>query len=1050
MLNISYSPFLIILSIIIVIISSYTSLTLAQRFFRKDRSNKITWLFLGSIIWGLGIFSLHFIGIIAFHIDAPLSYNPYLLSISLFAAICSSFAAYFILYMQSLTKIKLIVSGLITGTSIMSMHFIGVKAIQEPVKIDFNSIYFSLSILIALIFSSIALKAFYKMKKEKQSSVFQNIVSALFLGTTVYLLHHIGMRAIVFIPHSHDEQTFLSTFLLGLIVPFVTLMIIIIGLIIAFLDYKSLKKERLILEQVAESEERYRRLVEFFPDAIIVHDGLSILYVNEAFLKLIHSSMKEEVLGYPVINFLDPDFFEVSKIQNLALIETQFLKTKTLDQKIKTLSGSTIDVEVTAVGIEFEGKPAIQLVIRDISEQKKTKRALHDSQQRYKSLFNYNPDAVYSVDKNGYITNINTSVEKLLGYSRDELSVITFHSVIDPDYLELTTEHFKMAYKGEPQYYETVGIHKNGSKVPLSVTNIPIIVDGIIIGVFGIAKDISKEKNALMLLEENEEKYRSLFDSNLDAVVEIGLDGYYKNVNKMAEKLTQLSKEELLVTHISSVINSDDLERAYRNLSEGKPAYDETTVKNKDGTITEMEVNVVPIRKHGNLDGVFAIIRDVTEKKQAQKRIEELAFTDQLTELPNRHWLYKNLEMILKRAQELRQTFAILTIDFDNFKGINDTLGHHAGDLFLKKVAKRLKRCIRTHDKIARLGGDEFIIILENINENEVYQLANEIIIEMNQPLLLQNQEILVTVSIGISFQTDSNTDAATLIKQADFAMYSAKEKGKNNFQFFTKELNDKVIRKVSLENALRKAIEQNEFSLFYQPQFDIRTENIVGVEALLRWNSSSFGHVSPAEFIPLAEETGLIIPIGEWVIKEACKQIRKWEKQALPKIRVSVNVSARQFKDPEFSSKFQKTVASENVDPQYLEIEITESVMINVEEASKIIGDLKKMGVKIAIDDFGAGYSSLNIISKVDIDTLKIDKSLIDNFMINSRKASILKASIGVGKSLKTNVIVEGIETKEQSEFLEEFEIIGQGYYYSRPLPAEQVEQLWIKYENR
>jgi len=281
-----------------------------------------------------------------------------------------------------------------------------------------------------------------------------------------------------------------------------------------------------------------------------------------------------------------------------------------------------------------------------------------------------------------------------------------------------------------------------------------------------------------------------------------------------------------------------------------------------------------------------------------------------------------------------------------------------------------------------------------------------------------------------------------TLLTHADFAMYAAKEKGKNNYQFFTDDLNEKVIRKHQLEKALRVAIDNHEFRLYYQPQIDIQTGHLVGLEALLRWNPS-FGFVSPAEFIPVAEETGLIVPIGEWVIREACRQVMKWEKQGYPKVRVSVNASARQFRDNDFAKKVLEIVDEEKMNPHYLEIEITETVMLNVKDSLQIIKKLKENGIKIAIDDFGTGYSSLNIISTIEFDTLKIDKSLIDDIH-NSRRMSILNAVLSASKGGEMQIVIEGIETLEQLEYLKQFQVIGQGYYFDRPSPPGALEKYW------
>ncbi|MDA3130320.1 EAL domain-containing protein [Aliibacillus thermotolerans] len=325
-------------------------------------------------------------------------------------------------------------------------------------------------------------------------------------------------------------------------------------------------------------------------------------------------------------------------------------------------------------------------------------------------------------------------------------------------------------------------------------------------------------------------------------------------------------------------------------------------------------------------------------------------------------------------------------------------------------------------------------------------QLAKQFIKEMNQPVILQEHEVIVTISIGVSLMHEGESSVDDLIRQSNQAMLLAKKTGKNNYQFYTKELHEKITRKQQIEWALRNAIVQDEFSLVYQPQVDVVTDKITGMEALLRWNPA-FGVVPPDEFIPIAEETGLILPIGEWVLREACRQIKKWEKQELPKVRVSVNVSARQFKDKQFTSKVKAIVEEEKVQPCDLEIEITESVMLDVEGASQLIQELKELGVKVAIDDFGTGYSSLNVMKNVEIDTLKMDKSMINDVSENGRMMSLLIAMIRLGKDLNTQVIIEGVETKEQKEFLKEYQVIAQGYFYSRPLPAGRLQQVWEKH---
>lgn len=921
MLHESYSPFLIILSFLIAVISSYTTLILVDRKSHKNRPKKSIWLFMGSLIMGIGIFSMHFIAILASHVDSPLTetYNPFLLFLSLLSAIILSYAGFYILYSQPLTKRRACQSGLSIGIGIILLHYIASIAISEPVQIKFMSPNFIVSILISLVFSSTAIIMFTHTKRNSFISNGRNVLSAGILGTTIFLVHNVGGKATHLINHEHDEiTTGIDTLTLGFIISFTTLFIMAVALFFAFLDYLSLQREKQLLKQIRESEKHYRRLVEDSPDPLIVMDGQKILFVNESCLKLVNVSSKMDLIGKSIMDFLHPDFKEIVLKRMQSIREGR--KVGSMEQKIVAPNGSTIDVEVSPVGVIYKGKPAFQIVIRDITEQKRLRRELEESQQKYKSLFDHNPDAVYSMNPNGYFIDLNPSVGTILGYTREEMLRMDFNSVVAPDYLPLVSENFQKALEGKPQTYEFVCMHKNGKAVPLYGTKIPIVVDGKVIGVFGICKDISKEKEAL-------------------------------------------------------------------------------------------------------------------------KRIETLAYTDQLTSLPNRTWFYKNLQENLQRAKERKQSVAILILDFDGFKGVNDTLGHHAGDLFLQEVSVRLKGSLRANDNISRLGGDEFIVLLENVTKENVTELANRLLQDMNQPILIYGHELIVTLSIGISMFYDCDDNAETLIQKADIAMYEVKEQGKNNYQFFNEKLQAKKTRKIQIKNALYTAIERNEFKLFYQPQVDIQTGKWVGLEALLRWNPS-FGNVQPSEFIPIAEETGLIVSIGEWVVREACGQIKEWERQGFYKIPLSVNISARQFQNSLFAWKVKKIIEEEKIDPQYLEIEITESVMLNVKESSQIIQDLKEMGIRFAIDDFGTGYSSLSVVANFEFDTLKIDKSFID--VDNDHKMYVLKAILSAANNPRTRIIVEGIETKSQVDLLKEYNVIGQGYYFSRPLPPYQLEQIW------
>lgn len=450
-------------------------------------------------------------------------------------------------------------------------------------------------------------------------------------------------------------------------------------------------------------------------------------------------------------------------------------------------------------------------------------------------------------------------------------------------------------------------------------------------------------------------------------------------------------------------------------------------------------------------------IQDITERKQAEKKILHLAYHDNLTGLPNRMLFNEKLEKALALAKRRKRKVALLFLDLDRFKVINDTLGHSIGDSFLKKVAKRLQRLIRTTDylaldddfrMVARFGGDEFSVLLEDIvTSQDASKVAQRILEGTSLPFNIHAQELLITTSIGISIFPDDGTDAVTLIKNADSAMYHAKEIGKNNFQFYDPVLNARSTELLKLERNLRKALEREEFSLLYQPQIDVHTCSIIGIEALIRWDNPELGLIPPATFIPLAEEAGLITAIDKWTINAACVQIKSWREEGLPPVKVAVNLSGHDFSQISLVETVIEAISQNEISPNLLEFEITESiVMKNPGETIQTLSTLKKMGFFLSIDDFGTGYSSLSYLKKFPIDTLKIDQSFIRD-LPEADSASIVQAIIAMANSLNMNVIAEGVETEEQASFLTANGCwYMQGYLFSPPVTSASIAHMLMR----
>jgi diguanylate cyclase (GGDEF)-like protein/PAS domain S-box-containing protein len=478
----------------------------------------------------------------------------------------------------------------------------------------------------------------------------------------------------------------------------------------------------------------------------------------------------------------------------------------------------------------------------------------------------------------------------------------------------------------------------------------------------------------------------------------------------------------------------------------------ELDLMHKDGSMHTYLMVKFPLRsKENRVFGVCTIGTDISERKLAenalreqQSRLNYMAFHDSLTGLPNRSLFYDRIYHGLARARRGNSKIALMLLDIDRFKNINDSLGHDAGDLMLKAISTRLMEGVRDMDTVARLGGDEFVVVLEGVHDLEdVMFVANKLLVTIAQPMEISGHEITSTVSIGVSIFPEDGSDTDELLKHADIAMYKAKEAGKNNCQFYTKGMNATAVNYLLLENDLRRALDLHQFTLHYQPQIDLKTGDLMGVEALVRWQHPDRGLVSPAHFIPLAEETGLIVPIGEWVLREACRQQKLWLDAGKKVGKVAVNLSPRQFRQKNFPGKVEAILRETQLAPEYLELEITEScAMEHAGETINQLNQLNQMGMYLAIDDFGTGYSSLAYLQRFPIQKLKIDRSFVNDIHDDMHDAAITKTIIALAHSMQLRVVAEGVETEHQAEWLRQRGCDqAQGFLYAKPMSPKQFE---------
>jgi len=563
---------------------------------------------------------------------------------------------------------------------------------------------------------------------------------------------------------------------------------------------------------------------------------------------------------------------------------------------------------------------------------------------------------------------------------------------------------------------------------------------------------ITASKLAEERLRQSESRFRSLLALSSDWYWEQDAHLRFTEVAGMDPHRDRLGVGEFLgqtgLDHGQLQVGEADFAR-YKVLTTARQPFRDLchTARDADGEWRFISFSGEPVFDgDGRFSGYRGIARDITQSRRADEKILRLAHFDELTELPNRTMFMQTLKRAFSLAQRRGKQFALFFIDLDRFKNINDSLGHESGDQLLQDVARRLRDNLRESDSVARLGGDEFVVLVEDCADpRELNSIAQNILNAVGRPYVLSGQEYHVTGSIGISTYPTDGQDPAALLKNADIAMYLAKDRGKNNFQFYSAQQNAHSFERLALESALRHALGRDEFVLHYQPRVDIPTGRIVGVEALLRWNHPDLPMVLPNQFIPLAEETGLIVPIGRWVLRTACAQSALWRHEGLPALRMAVNLSARQFSDDGLIDDIADALAQAELAPNGLELEITESmVMQNPERAVTTLNRLREMGISVSIDDFGTGYSSLGYLKRFPIDNVKIDRSFIKDLPHDTDDAAITRAVIAMAQSLRIRVIAEGVETREQLQFLRDHDCNEcQGYFLSRPLPASNFALL-------
>ena len=827
-------------------------------------------------------------------------------------------------------------------------------------------------------------------------------------------------------------------------------------------------------EALLRSEVQSRELVDRSIDFICLCEKELIRFMNPAGLRMIGVSDGSKILGKPLADIFHKDYRPILD-GGLAHLAGDG---EVIPMKMVTRRHRVIDVECAVTAMPEASTFVVEA--REITERVRSAQRVRDREELLHGIVDSVAEGIITVTEEGIVSAFNKAAETIFGWRATD---IIGHPVelLMPEarreeqmgWVETRNRSRSPKEKGTPLHME--GLSVGGRTFPLEagISNLRKGRRRLFVWVVRDITDRMAAEEALRqsneaLEQRVEERTRALtqeiterrkieeslqltarvIDTTSEGVVLTDPQFKITSVNPAFGRITGYSTNEVVGRtprfHAAIVRNTEMYDRMMTALREKSQWEGEMWTSRKDGSRYAQRLSISAIRREdGELLRYAILVSDITQRKEDEERILYQANYDALTGLPNRSLFRDRLDQALTMARRQDRKVVLMFIDLDGFKLVNDTLGHDMGDLLLKQASDRLLDCVRQTDTVSRLGGDEFTIILAEIaDEHHAPVVAQRVIDALSQPFSLEGQEAFVSASIGITTFPDDSDNATDLLKNADAAMYRAKEKGKSNYQYFTSEMNEEVKERLFLKNGLSMALDKGEFELFYQPKMGLEENWITGVEALMRWQHPELGMVSPGRFIPVLEESGLVVDVGNWVLREACSQHVRWLNMGLPPIRVAVNLSARQLRDPALVKVVESVLKETGVGPEALEIEITESMLMSDHgPVIKVLGALHEMGLHVAMDDFGTGYSSLSYLKRFPIDTIKIDRSFVADIAVDKDDAEIIRTIINMGQSLKRRVVAEGVEVVEQLDILKAYRCHEvQGYYFSRPLPADNI----------
>lgn len=793
----------------------------------------------------------------------------------------------------------------------------------------------------------------------------------------------------------------------------------------------------------AVDNEYYAAVFNASEDAVLIVDGSHLVDCNHAAVELLKCPSRAELLQMHPVDFClaaTPAGGDWRGLAEDHVAQAHACGSHRFDWPIRDREGREFYCEIRLRRFDWRGRTLLRATLHDRGQRSAAEQR---SYAYFKSLFDNSPEGIVIIDDRDWIIDANPAFERMFQHPRGELVGRDLNDFIVPEARrEEAAKYSQRARDGvTDEIGDTIRRRKDGSEVRVSIMGAPVFIDGKQIGACGIYRDMTSHFRNRARLREIEQRLCAVVENLPVILFMLDRNGIYTLSQGLGLKALGRQPEDNVGRSIFDVYaNQPQLLEGFRQALAGRSWVGQHPIAQR-----VFETQFSPFRDaDGKLTAVIGLARDATENLEIKRRLQHMTHHDVLTGLPNRTLFRERVEAAISNAAQANTSFAILLVELDHFKKINDSLGHAAGDRVLRTVAEHLANAMRATDTVARVGGDEFAVLVPHVpSARQVTIIARKLLSALAEPIPEKDMQLNMSASLGISLYPNDGRDTDTLLGNADAAMHQAKETERGSYRFFSPKMNNGALESLLLSNNMHAGLQREEFLLHYQPVIELASGNITGFEALVRWHHPERGLISPVEFIPIAEETGFITALGEWVLTEACRQMRQWLRGAPAALHMAVNLSAKQFRDCGFVERIGTTLAETGLAPEQLLVEITESTMLpNPDHTRDILGRFSAMGMPIAVDDFGTGYSSLAYLREFAVDYLKIDRSFVSNLPDEESASTIVNTIIAMAQNLGLKVIAEGVETPEQLAFLRKSGCdAAQGYYLGMPMPAAEAE---------